>query len=281
MIAVSLRDALRSATARLANSDSARADAEILLAHVLQRPRSYLHTWPERALSAAKQTAYTDLIERRQAGEPVAYLCGQQGFWSHDFSVTPAVLIPRPDTELLVEQALSLIPTDAVWRMADLGTGSGALAICLALERPQCQISAVDYSPAALAVAQINAERLGAQVTWLHSDWFSSLNGQRFNLIVSNPPYIAQDDPHLQRGDLRYEPRSALASGIDGLDDLRRIISAAPEYLEPGGWLLLEHGYDQAAAVRALLVQHGYQAVDSRRDWGGHERISYGHRAPT
>ena len=191
--------------------------------------------------------------------------------------MTPDVLIPRPETELLVEQALAHIPEDAEWTVADLGTGSGAIALAIATERPHCRLIATDNSAAALAVARANATRLGiANVEFRHGEWLKPLAGMRFDVIVSNPPYVRANDPHLTQGDVRFEPESALVAGADGLDAIRRIAADAVSYLRPGGWLLLEHGYDQAQSVRALLESHGYDMVASCRDTAGHERVTEG-----
>lgn len=262
----------------LPDSPSARLDAELLLAHVLGKSRSYLHTWPEKALDAEQCGAFTECLERRRRGEPVAYILGRQGFWSLDLEVAPHTLIPRPDTELLVETALQLIPTTAA-QVLDLGTGTGAIALALACERPAWQVTGVDRVAEAVALANRNAQQLRlVNVRFHESHWFSTVGNQRYRLIVSNPPYIPAGDPHLEQGDVRFEPGSALIAGVDGLDDIRQIIAQAPAYLQDDGWLLLEHGYDQAAAVRELLVAVGFADVESRRDFGGHERISLGRR---
>ncbi|MEN4828428.1 peptide chain release factor N(5)-glutamine methyltransferase [Pseudomonas sp. P39-UII1] len=262
--------------AQLPDSPTERLDAELLLAAAIGKSRSYLHTWPERIVSSEDAEAYAGYLQRRRAGEPVAYILGQQGFWKIDLEVAPHTLIPRPDTELLVETALELQPA-APAKVLDLGTGTGAIALALASDCPAWQVTAVDRVDEAVALAERNRQRLGlGNVKVLASHWFSSLAGERFDLIVSNPPYIAAQDPHLVEGDVRFEPSSALVAGADGLDDLRLIVSEAPQYLLAGGWLLLEHGYDQADAVRTLLVAQGFIDVASRKDLGGHERISLG-----
>ncbi|BCG26959.1 release factor glutamine methyltransferase [Pseudomonas tohonis] len=262
--------------ARLPDSPSARLDAELLLAAALGKPRSFLHTWPERVVSGEAAELYASYLARRRNGEPVAYILGRQGFWSLDLEVAPHTLIPRPDTELLVETALALVPA-APARVLDLGTGSGAIVLALACERPLWRLIGVDRIDDAVALAERNRVRLQLDnVEFRESHWFSTLGAERFDLIVSNPPYIAARDPHLDEGDVRFEPSSALVSGADGLDDIRLIVSAAPAHLNAGGWLLLEHGYDQAAAVRELLARQGFEAVESRRDLGGHDRISLG-----
>lgn len=263
-------------TADLPDSPTPRLDAELLLAHALGKSRSYLHTWPERELEAEQLERYQASIVRRQAGEPVAYILGQQGFWSLELEVASHTLIPRPDTELLVETVLALLPATPA-ALLDLGTGTGAIALALASERPAWRLTGVDRVAEAVALAERNRARLKlANARFVESHWFSALAGQRYQLIVSNPPYIAADDRHLAEGDVRFEPSSALVAGVDGLDDIRLIIQQAPDYLEAGGWLLLEHGFDQAAAVRELLSARGFSAVESRRDLGGHERISLG-----
>lgn len=264
----------------LTDSPSPQLDAELLLAAVLGKSRSYLRTWPEREVEVPLALRYKADLARRQQGEPVAYILGHQGFWSLDLEVAPHTLIPRPDTELLVETALAILPATPA-AVLDLGTGTGAIALALACERGGWQVAGVDRVPEAVALATRNQQRLKLNnVRFCQSHWFSELAGQRFKLIVSNPPYIASSDEHLAQGDVRFEPSSALVSGIDGLDDIRQIIANAADYLEPAGWLLLEHGYDQAPAVRDLLTEHGYSCVESRRDLGGHERISFGQCTP-
>jgi release factor glutamine methyltransferase len=256
--------------------DSGRLEAEILLCHCLQQTRSYLYTWPENLVDGELCATYESLLSARRDGTPVAYLTGSREFWSLQLQVDERTLIPRPETETLVEWALELpLPEDA--RVADLGTGSGAIALALASERLGWQLLATDISEAALAVASLNARRLGlANIEFRCSDWERSLAPGSFQLIVSNPPYIASADPHLGQGDLRFEPAEALKSGIDGLDAIRCIIAAAPMYLCSGGWLLLEHGYDQAETVRQLLQSTGFSAVATRSDLAGLERISGG-----
>jgi release factor glutamine methyltransferase len=236
-----------------------------------------------KAPAAARLQAW---FARRRAGEPVAYLLGQREFWSRDFRLTPAVLIPRPETELLVETALQWLDglsggkagviSAAAPAVLDLGTGSGVVAITLALERRHCVLTAVDQSPDALAVARANAQRLGASVQFLHGDWFNPCVGQRYALVVSNPPYVATDDPHLQQGDLRYEPLAALDGGRGGFACLRRIAREARRHLLPGGCLMLEHGYDQAARLRIYLRELGYVEVQSRDDLAGIARVTLG-----
>lgn len=275
---IDVRGLLAAAVAKL-DGEEARREAELLLAHVLGCTRTRLFARPEFEPSAPQRAEFDRLLDARRRGEPVAYLLGRRGFWSLDLAVTPAVLIPRPETELLVELALARIAQDAACAVADLGTGSGAVALALARERPRAQVLATDASTEALAVARGNAERLGiGNVAFAAGDWCAALGDARFGVIVSNPPYIAVGDPHLDEGDLRREPRSALVSGMDGLNAIRRIVAAAPDHLEAGGWLLLEHGWEQGAAVRGLLQRAGFVRVGSARDLGAHERVSLGQR---
>lgn len=275
-----IQHTLASATERLRGvSDTARLDAELLLCQVLGVSRSYLFTWPERELSAEQLGILEPLLARREAGEPVAHILGRREFWSLELAVTVDTLIPRPETELLVEAALERIPPDAAWQIADLGTGSGAIALAIASERPNCRITAVERSPAALEVARQNAERLAIpNVRFLPGSWFEPLTGQRFELIVSNPPYIPRLDPHLSEGDVRFEPMTALAAGEDGLDDIRHLVANAPLFLQSPGWLLLEHGYDQGEAVTTLLREAGYAEVADLPDLQGHGRVAVGCR---
>lgn len=269
---VSIDTALVQAVARI-QSDSARFDAELLLCHVLDKPRSYLFTWPERELTEAQQSAFAALLARREAGEPVAYLIGQREFWGLPLEVSAATLIPRPDTETLVECALELLP-EGPYRVADLGTGTGAIALALASERPAWQLVATDRVDAAAALARRNRDRLGlANVEILTGSWCEPLSGH-FEMILSNPPYIDPQDPHLSQGDVRFEPRSALVAAESGLADIRLIAEQARKYLAAGGWLLFEHGWEQGAAVRALLLSLGYSQAQTRNDLGGRPRVT-------
>jgi release factor glutamine methyltransferase len=256
---------------------TARIEVQSLLQHVLQVPRAYLLAHPEHIPDAKQLASYDTLLNRRLQGEPVAYLLGEREFFGLNFKITPATLIPRSDTELLVELALQRLSQGKVFRVLDMGTGSGAIALSIAHARPDIEVTAVDASKDALQVARENAQRLGiANVRFQQSDWFSALDGQRFDLIVSNPPYIAAGDVHLTQGDVRFEPMSALASGADGLDDIRRIVSQAGDFLEKGAWLLLEHGYDQAVQVREILRQKGLIEIFSKKDIAGIDRVSGG-----
>ena len=248
----------------------------ILLCHVLQLPRVALITQSERALTGEEAARLSGLVRRRLDGEPIAYIVGEREFFGLPFKVSPAVLIPRPDTELIVELALERLLPRA--RLLDMGTGSGAIAVAAAHTRPDAAVTALDLSEAALEVAQANAAANGASVRFLRSDWYAALGDEAFDLIASNPPYIASGDRHLIEGDLRFEPSGALTDHADGLSALRIIIDGAPAHLEPGGWLLLEHGYDQAEAVRALLGARGFTEVQSWRDLAGIERVSGGRR---
>lgn len=276
-----LADTLRSAAARLGqalalDAPAARLEAQVLAGHALGVARTWLVAHDRDALTADEFQAIEGLVSRRERGEPVAYILGYREFYGRPFRVSPDVLIPRPETELLVEAALERLPRDQAVRALDLGTGSGCLAITLALECPAWQVRAVDRSPAALAEAEGNARTLGAQVRWLASDWFAALAGEAFDLIVANPPYVPDDARELGRGDVRFEPRGALAAGPAGLDALVRIVAAAPGHLAPGGWLLLEHGWDQGQACRDLLGAAGLIEVASLRDLAGHPRVSLG-----
>lgn len=252
-------------------------DAEWLLLHALGHPRSWLYAHGDEIGDAALVERFETLVTRRAAGEPVAYLTGRRGFWMLDLAVTSATLIPRPETELLVECALARLPGDRDLRVADLGTGSGAIALALAHERPRAHVIATDASDDALAVARGNAEALALRnIEFRHGDWWLPLAGERFDLIASNPPYIASDDPHLAEGDLRHEPVAALASGNDGLDAIRAIVRDAALHLFAGGWLLLEHGVEQGEPVRALMGMAGFVEVSTVRDLESRDRVTYG-----
>jgi len=268
-----VRHMLAAATQQLGE----RLDAELLLLHVVKKPRSWLFTHADDVPDMDVQTDYARLLDRRANGEPVAYITGHGGFWSLDLEVTPATLIPRPETELLVELALQRLPDDNACSVADLGTGSGAIALAIARERPHAQVVATDASADALAVARRNALRHAiGNIAFVHGDWLAPLAGRQFELIVSNPPYIETADPHLGQGDLRFEPIGALASGLDGLDDIRRIVHDAPARLHPGGWLLFEHGWNQGEASRALLQEAGYAEVFTAQDLERRDRVSGG-----
>lgn len=258
-------------------SESPRLDAELLLAHALGKPRSHLRAHPESVLVATAAAAFERLVAARLAGEPIAHLTSEREFWSLPLKVSPATLIPRPETELLVELALTCVAPDAALAILDLGTGSGAIALALAHERPRARLTAVDQSAAALQVARENAGRLGLKdMEFLEGSWFEPVASRRFHLIVSNPPYIREGDPHLAQGDLRFEPRRALASGADGLEALRHIIQMAPPHMHAGAKLFLEHGHDQGEAVRRLLQTRGFVHVATHQDLAGHERVSRG-----
>lgn len=270
---LTLKAALEEATAAIG-----RADAQVLVAHLLGVDRSYLVANPMRVLTETEDARVDLAVAHRQMGHPVAYLMGKREFWSREFRVTPDVLIPRPETETLVEAALEklspLVPRPS---LLDLGTGSGAIAVTLALECPQAQATAIDASAAALDVARANAQALGARVELLQGAWYAPVAGRRFDLIVANPPYVAAADPHLAQGDLRFEPRDALTDGsADGLDSIRAIVGGAPAHLAPGGWLLLEHGYDQGEAVARLLAEAGFRDPVSIPDLAGIPRVAGG-----
>ncbi len=262
---------------RFSESDSAALDADCLLCAVLSCTRTYLRTWPEQELTPEQVEQVEQLAVRREQGEPVAYILGVREFWSLPLQVSPVTLIPRPDTEALVEWSLALLSDKGQGQKAlDLGTGTGAIALALKSEMPALSMWALEREPAALDLARRNAARLGFSVNFLASNWFSALNERGFQLIVSNPPYIDATDPHLSQGDVRFEPHTALVADDDGLADIRQIIEQAPTYLVPGGWLLLEHGWQQAEAVRDLLVARGFHAVTTKQDLGGQDRVSGG-----
>ncbi len=283
------RDALSQAGLK----DSPKLDAELLLAHALQTNRTFLFTWPERVIPDATYQAFQDSLNRRQQGEPIAYILGYQEFWGLEFHVNEHTLIPRPDTEILVEEALSkaknhqgwcqdsrpplaFMPFRVVFKVLDLGTGSGAIICAFKHDFPDCEATAVDFSAPALAMAQKNAEHLGLDIEFLESNWFSGVKDRRFSLIISNPPYIEEDDSHLSEGDVRFEPSSALTSGTSGLEDISLIIKQAKNHLETNGWLLIEHGYNQAEAVQAIFKAEGYQAIETKVDYGNNPRITFG-----
>lgn len=259
-------------------SDSARLDIELLLCSILKKDRTFLHAWPEHELTQQQLTRFQQLLEQRLQGQPIAHILGERGFWSLNLKVTADTLIPRPDTERLVELALEIIPEKEQWKILDLGTGTGAIALSLAKELPACTITATDQSMDAINVAKQNAlDNTISNVEFIQSDWFSNLKQQQFDIIVSNPPYIKENDPHLQLGDVRFEPLSALTSGKDGLDDLRTIIKSSQAHLTDKGVLLLEHGYDQANDVCDLLKEAGFNNVDSFKDYNDNPRVSIGH----
>lgn len=254
-----------------------RIEARVLLREVLNQPDAYLLAHDDELLTAEQAQQYVALVVRRVAGEPVAYITGRREFHGREFAVNPAVLIPRPETEWLVELALQRLPAGAPSRVLDLGAGSGCIGITIAAERPQAQVTLIDASEAALEIARANAAQWApGNTTLLHSDWYSAVAAERYDLIVANPPYVAEGDAHLQQGDLRFEPRSALAAGVDGLRDLQQIIAQAPQHLRAGGWLLLEHGFDQAVACVWLLEAAGFHEVFNAPDLAGIPRVSGG-----
>lgn len=271
-----IRHWLKQAIATLNGGDSPKRDAEILLSFVTGKSRSWLIAFDETLLSDQQLSQLDALLSRRARGEPVAHLVGEREFWSLPLRVTDATLIPRPDTELLVEQALAHLPVSAA-TILDLGTGTGAIALALASERPDCQVIGVDRIAEAVELARSNAQQLNLpNARFALSHWFQQLTPQRFDIIVSNPPYIDASDHHLEQGDVRFEPRSALVAADSGLADLRTLIEQAADWLQPGGWLLLEHGWQQDQAVRDMMRQHGYRAVETVNDYGGNPRVTLG-----
>lgn len=256
-------------------SDSARLDIELLLGFVLKKDRSFLHAWPEKILTPNQFDLFTTLLNQRLNGTPVAHLLGFREFWSLNLEVSKDTLIPRPETERLVELALEIIPLDENWSILDLGTGSGAIALAIAKERPACVLTATDQSYAALVLARQNAEKNNiTNINFFQSDWFSCLNNQKFEMIVANPPYIRENDEHLNQGDVRFEPRTALVSGQDGLKDIRQIVKKSTSHLKPNGFLIIEHGYDQAQAVCELLHAEDFQNVDDFKDYNQQSRVA-------
>ena len=272
-------EALDWATEQLRESDDARLDSQVLLAYALNVSRTWLFTWPDKALDGATLTAFSALIDERKSGIPIAYITGYRDFWSLRLKVTPDTLIPRADTELLVETALTLKNVEKPCDVIDPGTGTGAIALSLANECPSWRITATDINPETLAVAKENAQSLELTVSFKESAWFDAIS-DRFDLIISNPPYIESDDPHLQQGDLRFEPAGALASGKDGLDDIRRLVQHALKHLKKDGYLLLEHGYQQAEAVRSLMAEAGYTDIETHQDIEDRDRVTLG-KIPT
>lgn len=272
---ISIKALLREAASQL-TSDSPRIDAELLLAFVVQKNSAWIRAHIEDELPETLRLEFLNVIERRRSGEPIAHIIGSRGFWTLDLAVTADTLIPRPETELLVELAISKYPREKKIRVLDLGSGSGAVALAIAAECKNATVIAVDKSAAALNVAQGNADANQLPVEFRRSDWFSALEHQRFDLIVSNPPYISENDPHLGQGDLRFEPISALASGADGLDDIRLIVSQSPAFCLPQAWLMIEHGFDQGEAVRGLYSKAGFSSVDTVQDLEQRDRVTMG-----
>ena len=277
-MSLTLQEFLQQATAELRHhSPTARLDGEVLAMHVCGLTRAQLITRADDILSPSQLQTLQDLLARRSTGEPVAYLTGEREFWSMPLRVTRATLIPRPDTEILVEQALARIPQEATWRIADLGTGSGAIALAIAQERPHCHLIATDLSATALAIAQDNAHRLGINnIEFRLGSWAAPLQNERLEMIVSNPPYVRRDDPHLHQGDVRYEPFNALIGGDDGLQAIREITGLVAPLLKPSGWLLLEHGHDQAGETMMILLKNGFSGCLCYKDLTQYDRITVG-----
>lgn len=272
---MTIQEALQLGQAKLGQGESPGIDSQYLLSHVLGCELSYLVMWPDKQLTEQQQNQFEALLSLRQQGAPVAHLTGTRGFWTLDLNVTENTLIPRPDTELLVEKTLERVDTDM--KVADLGTGSGAIALAIASERSDIQVYASDYSVQALVVARSNAKKYELQnVSFWQGSWLNAVASQSFDIVVSNPPYIEASDPHLQSGDVRFEPITALASGEDGLDDIRQIIDEACQVLKTAGWLLIEHGYQQADAVAQLFEEAGFSSICTYRDFGGNDRVTEG-----
>jgi len=281
-MAIEIEKALSLAASQLDPvSSSPSLDAEILLSHVMDKHRAHLRAWPQERLTPQQKHTFENLVARRRAGVPIAYIIGRREFWSLEFHVTPDTLIPRPETELVVEHALLRLPAEGTHRVADLGTGSGAIALAVAHERPGCTVIATDNCAAALSIARWNAARLKiTNVEFHRGDWYQPLAGARFHVLCSNPPYVREDDPHLTRGDLPHEPEAALVAGETGVEALQIIISGAQRHLHPGGWLILEHGYDQADEVTHRLRQQGFEDIESHCDIAGQSRVAVG-KAPS
>ena len=271
-----IADLIRSSRQLVTVSDTPQLDVELLLCKALDKSRTWLKTWPEKELSEGQKAYFQQLFNRRLAGEPIAYIIGTQGFWNLELEVSPETLIPRPETEILVEATLALdLPDDT--HILDLGTGTGAIALALASENLIWQVTAVDQSAQAVELAERNRQNCGVHnVQVFESDWYTAVEGQQFDVIVSNPPYIDINDTHLLQGDVRFEPSSALVAGADGLDDLRVIIAGAGKYLVQCGWLLVEHGYQQGKAVQQLFEQAGFHQIETRYDLNGLERVTRG-----
>lgn len=283
MSTLTIKAALDQASKVLSTSvDNARLEVELLLTQVLKKSRSYLFTWPDKVLDQNQIKYFNTLVQERLKGTPIAYILGKREFWTLDLTVTSDTLIPRPETELLVELALEQIPLDANYQVLDLGTGTGAIALAIASERPNSHITAIDQSTAALTVAQLNAQRHQiTNISFLESNWFTTLDQQStrsvFNIIISNPPYIANNDVHLIQGDVRFEPMSALVSGEKGLDDIRTIIESAPKFLARNSWLLIEHGYEQGREARELFQNRGFSHIKTIQDLSHNDRVTLGH----
>ncbi len=273
-----INNLLSSAARQLATgTESAQLDAEILLCLAINKPRSFLRAWPDKKLTLSQEQLFNQYLDERVQGKPIAYITGYKEFWSRDFKVTPEVLIPRPDTELIIELCLDLIPQNANTNMLDLGTGSGIIGITLAAERPSAKVIASDYSASALRIAQLNAQtHHTSNITFYQSDWLTHIPNQQFDLIVSNPPYIAKDDVHLTQGDLRFEPSSALSATENGLSDIKTIINHARDYLAPNGHLLIEHGYNQQEAVQGIFRDFNYYNINTHVDLSGQPRVTCG-----
>lgn len=276
---LTIAEVLKQATEKLqTDSDTARLDAEILLAHILKKERVHFLTWPEKPMSQITHKFYLDLVERRIQGEPIAYITGYHEFWTLNLKVTQDTLIPRPETEILVQESLILLAEDIVYELVDLGSGSGAVALAIGSERPRCRIRGVDQSRRAVQVASDNAVRLELDnVCFQQGDWLTDFADHSLDMIVSNPPYVADGDPHLSKGDLRFEPESALRAGPEGLDAYEKILPEAQHCLKNKGWLLLEHGYDQQDKLLGLMQQHGFKETRGIRDYAGQPRVVMGH----